>query len=164
MYYFVKFTYKNKNDEMAKDPNLVWMPCEWMVKADSKDEAIKLIKEDIELDEVLEIREISAEERIQREQNKLFEMVKGDYLDRRYRGKTLREYNKFLKEMENDPELQYIAIKEFNAKQRLTRILSWQEGFDELTIAEANNTINQLIDAKDDEEFKKILHSIQKKK
>ena len=162
MYYFVKFTYKD--EEMAKDPNFVFMPCEWEVKADSKDEAIKLIKEDIELNEVLEIREISAEERIQRERNKLFEMVKGEYLDRRYRGKTLREYNKCLKELENNLELQYIAIKEFNAKQRLTRRLSRQKGFNELTMAEFNNTINQLIDAKDEEEFNKILHSIQKKK
>ena len=73
---------------------------------------------------------------------------------------SLREYNKVRREMENNPELQYLALKEFNAKQRLTKRLSRQKGFKDLTMAEFNEKINQLIDAKDEEEFNKILKSI----
>ena len=53
--------------------------------------------------------------------------------------------------------------QEFNKKQRLTKRLSRQEGFKDMTMAEFNEKINQLIDAKDEEEFNKILRSVQKK-
>ena len=48
-------------------------------------------------------------------------------------------------------------------KQRLIKRLSRQEGFKDMTMAEFNEKINQLIDAKDEEEFNKILRSVQKK-
>lgn len=160
MHYFVNFTYKD--EIMEADPDVTLLPCEWVVQADSKEEAIEQIKKDIEVDEILEIREISVEERIIREQGDLFEMVKREYLFRRCGNMPIREYNKVSREMENNPELQYLALKEFNAKQRLTKRLSRQKGFKDLTMAEFNEKINQLIDAKDEEEFNKILKSIQK--
>ena len=113
-------------------------------------------------DEILEIREISVEERIIREQGDLLEMVKREYLYRRCGNMPIREYNKVSREMENNPELQYLALKEFNTKQRLTKRLSRQKGFKDMTMAEFNEKINQLIDAKDEEEFNRILKSIQK--
>ena len=161
MYYFVKFTYKN--EIMEADPEVTLLPCEWVLKADSKEEAIEQIKKDIEVDEILELREISAEERIEREQSNLLEMVKRDYLYRRCSEMPFRVYDNVHREMENNIELQYIALKEFNAKQRLTQRLSRQEGFKDMTMAEFNEKINQLIDAKDEEEFNKILRSVQKK-
>lgn len=102
------------------------------------------------------------EERIIREQGDLLEMVKREYLYRRCGNMPIREYNKISREMENNPELQYLALKEFNAKQRLTKRLSRQKGFKDMTMAEFNEKINQLIDAKDEEEFNRILKSIQK--
>ncbi len=163
MYYFVKFTWKD--EELAKDPNFTFLPSEWVVEADSKEDAIKQIKDDTELDEILEIREISVEERIQRERDELFEMVKREYTSRRYANKSIKECANSSEEMENNLELQYLAIKEFNAKQRLTRRLSRQEGFNELTIAEFNKKVAQLliaIDANNEEEFNKVLNSVQK--
>ena len=160
MYYFVNFTYKD--EIMEADSDVTLLPCEWVVKADSKEEVIEQIKKDIELDEILEIREISVEERITREQGDLLEMVKREYLYRRCGNMSIREFSKVSREMENNPELQYLALKEFNAKQRLTRRLSRQKGFKDMTMAEFNEKINQLIDAKDEEEFNKILKSIQK--
>ena len=161
MYYFVKFTYKN--EAMEADPDVTLLPCEWVVKADSKEEAIEQIKKDIELDEILELREISAEERITREQSDLLEMIKWDYLYRRCANMSIREYSKVQKEFESNLEIKYLALQEFNKKQRLTKRLSRQEGFKDMTMAEFNEKINQLIDAKDEEEFNKILRSVQKK-
>ena len=134
-----------------------------MLKADSKEEAIEQIKKDIELDEILELREISAEERITREQSDLLEMIKWDYLYRRCANMSIREYSKVQKEFENNLEIKYLALQEFNKKQRLIKRLSRQEGFKDMTMAEFNEKINQLIDAKDEEEFNKILRSVQKK-
>jgi hypothetical protein len=139
------------------------LPCEWVVKADSKEEAIEQIKKDIEVDEILEIREISAEERIEREQSDLLEMIKWDYLYRRGANMSIREYSKVQKEFESNLEIKYLALQEFNKKQRLIKRLSRQEGFKDMTMAEFNEKINQLIDAKDEEEFNKILRSVQKK-
>ena len=161
MYYFVKFTYKN--EIMEADPEVTLLPCEWVVKADSKEEAIEQIKKDIEVDEILEIREISAEERIEREQSDLLEMIKWDYLYRRCANMSIREYSKVQKEFESNLEIKYLALQEFNKKQRLIKRLSRQEGFKDMTMAEFNEKINQLIDAKDEEEFNKILRSVQKK-
>ena len=39
MYYFVKFTYKN--EAMEADPDVTLLPCEWVLKADSKEEAMQ---------------------------------------------------------------------------------------------------------------------------
>ena len=161
MYYFVNFTYKN--EIMEADPDVTLLPCEWVVKADSKEEAIEQIKKDIEVDEILEIREISAEERIEREQSDLLEMIKWDYLYRRCANMSIREYSKVQKEFESNLEIKYLALQEFNKKQRLVKRLSRQEGFKDMTMAEFNEKINQLIDAKDEEEFNKILRSVQKK-
>jgi hypothetical protein len=161
MYYFVNFTYKD--EIMEADPDVTLLPCEWVVKADSKEEAIEQIKKDIEVDEILEIREISAEERIEREQSDLLEMIKWDYLYRRCANMSIREYSKVQKEFESNLEIKYLALQEFNKKQRLIKRLSRQEGFKDMTMAEFNEKINQLIDAKDEEEFNKILRSVQKK-
>ena len=161
MYYFVNFTYKN--EIMEADPDVTLLPCERVVKADSKEEAIEQIKKDIELDEILELREISAEERIEREQSDLLEMIKWDYLYRRCANMSIREYSKVQKEFESNLEIKYLALQEFNKKQRLVKRLSRQEGFKDMTMAEFNEKINQLIDAKDEEEFNKILRSVQKK-
>ena len=76
---------------------------------------------------------------------------------------SIREYSKVQKEFENNLEIKYLALQEFNKKQRLIKRLSRQEGFKDMTMAEFNEKINQLIDAKDEEEFNKILRSVQKK-
>ena len=136
MYYFVNFTYKD--EIMEADPDVTLLPCEWVVQADSKEEAIEQIKKEIEVDEILEIREISVEERISREQGDLLEMIKREYLYRRCGNMSIREFSKVSREMESNPELQYLALKEFNAKQRLTKRLSRQKGFKDMTMAEFN--------------------------
>ena len=156
MYFYIKYMCK---DELEDVPELILEPCEWIVEADNKEDAIKQLQDG---EKLIEIREISVEERIQREEKDLFQRIKWDYLYRRCANMSIREYNKVSREMENNPELQYLALKEFNAKQRLTKRLSRQKGFKDMTMAEFNEKINQLIDAKDEEEFNRILKSIQK--
>ena len=156
MYFYIKYMCK---DELEDVPELILEPCEWIVEADNKEDAIKQLQDG---EELIEIREISVEERIQREEKDLFQRIKWDYLYRRCANMSIREYNKVSREMENNPELQYLALKEFNAKQRLTKRLSRQKGFKDMTMAEFNEKINQLIDVKDEEEFNRILKSIQK--
>lgn len=133
---------------------------EWVVQADCKEEALKQL---VENEEVSEIRKISVEERIDREEKDLLQRVKWDYLYRRCSNMSIKEYSKNQKELENNLEMQYLALKEFNAKQRLIKRLSRQEGFKDMTMDEFDKKINQLIDAKDEEEFNKLLRIIQSK-
>ena len=132
---------------------------EYVIKAENQDEAIgKLEKDEI----VLEIREIFVEERIDRELADFAESAKWDYIRRKYGNMSIREYSKIQKQVENDPELKYQAIKEFNAKQRLIKRLSRQARFGEMTLAEVNEKCNQLIDAinaEDEDAFNKIMWS-----
>lgn len=130
MYFYIKFTYK---DELLEaDPDTELLPCEWIIEANSKDETIEQVKKEIELDEVIELREISAEERIEREGKELLQRVKWDYLYRRCGDMPICEYRKIQKELENNLEMQYLALKEFNAKQRLIKRLSRQNGLEVL--------------------------------
>ena len=133
---------------------------EWVLEADNKEEALKELEEG---EKVAKIREIFVEERIEFEKKDLIEFIKWDYLYRRCANMSIREYSKVQKEFENNLEIKYLALKEFNKKQRLIKRLSRQEGFKDMTMAEFNEKINQLIDAKDEEEFNKILRSVQKK-
>lgn len=132
---------------------------EYVIKAENQDEAIsKLGKDEI----VLEIREIFVEERIDRELADFAESAKWDYIYRKYGNMSIKEYSKIQKQVENDPELKYQAIKEFNAKQRLIKRLSRQARFGEMTMAEVNEKCNQLIDAinaEDEDAFNKIMWS-----
>ena len=161
MYFYIKFTYKD--EIMESDPNVTLLPCEWVVRAESEESAIEDVKKDVVIEKILEIREISVEERIERETKELLEMVPRDYLRRRYGKAPLREYMKVQDEIKTNLELQYIALKEFNMEQRLYKRLSRQEGFKDMTMAEFHEKVNQLIDAKDEEEFNRILKITQKK-
>ncbi|HBN12776.1 MAG TPA: hypothetical protein DD415_04085 [Clostridiales bacterium] len=131
---------------------------EWVVEADS----IEAAKAQLEQGQALEeIHEISVEERIDREKKELCEAVKRNYLDRRFRDRPALEYFKYLNEMESEyPEMYYIALKEFNIMQRLTKRLSRRNGFEKVTIAQFFDLVNKLIDAKDEEEFNSILRSL----
>ena len=157
MYFYIKYMCK---DELEDVPGLILEPCEWVVEADNKEDAIKQLQAG---EELIEIREISVEERIQREEKDLFQRIKWDYLYRRCANMPVREYSKIQKELENNLEIQYLALKEFNAKQRLIKRLSRQEGFNNMIMAEFDAKINQLIDAKDEEEFNNILKIARKK-
>lgn len=132
---------------------------DWILSADNKEEALKQITE---AEIITEISEISIGECIEREKMDLLENIKWEYVYRRASGKTVREFNKIARELSSSSDIMYLAIKEFNAKQRLTKRLSRQEGFKDMTMAEFNKKINQLIDAKNEEEFNRILRIIQK--
>ena len=75
MYFYIKYMCK---DELEDIPGLILEPCEWIVEADNKEDAIKQLQDG---EELIEIREISVEERIQREEKDLFQRIKWDYLN-----------------------------------------------------------------------------------
>ena len=132
---------------------------EWICEAKSKEEAIKQLEEH---EKLISIREISVEERIEREEKEALRRIKSDYLSDLTKGMTIREVAKYQKEIEGNKEIYYLALKKFNTKGRYTQILKRQEGFAGLSMKEYDFIINQMFDAKTEEEFNKILSGISK--
>lgn len=130
---------------------------DWVIEADSEESA----KAQLDINDVLEeIREISVEERIEREEKELFESIKNEYLDRRFGHCTVREYGKQQRGMKTNPEMYYNALVECNKMHYYIKRLSRRNGFPQITIAQFFDIINKLIDAKTEEEFNSILHSV----
>lgn len=148
MYYLVKGVVSDEYGESS---------FEWVVEADSLEAA----KTKLEKHEVLEeIREISVEERIEREKQAMFHSVKWEYLERRYGDCGVREFTKRQREMKTNAEMFYKALVENNITHRLLKRLNRRNGFEKITIAQFFDLVNKLIDAQTEEEFNSILHSV----
>ena len=128
---------------------------EWIVEAATQEEALAKLEEGEQCES---IREISVEERIEREERELLTRVKGEYFFHLFKDVPIREANKKSREVEANPENYYIALAEFNKKQRLVRLLKKNNDYKEWTVGEFERKINQLCNAKTEEEFNKILN------
>ena len=127
---------------------------EWVVEASNQDEAMAQLEDGEELES---IREISVEERIEREERELLDTVKREYFFQVAGDIPIREANKKLRELEADPENYYIALAEFNKKQRLVRLLKKNKAYKDWTVGEFEIKINQLCNAKTEDEFNQVL-------
>ena len=128
---------------------------EWVIEAETQEEALAKLEEGEQLES---IREISVEERVEREERELLDTVKREYFFRIAGDISIREANKKLRELEADLENYYIALAEFNKNQRLVRILKKNKSYKDWTVGEFETKINQLCNAKTEDEFNKILN------
>ena len=150
MYYLMKGIVQDEDGEGT---------FEWVLEAES----IEAAKAQLDENEILEkIREISVEERIEREKSALFKSIKHEYLERRFGHCNVRDFVKYQREMETDLEMYYKALVEYNKAHRLMKRLNRRNGFDKITIAQFFDLVNKLIDAQTEEEFNSILHSVDK--
>ena len=130
---------------------------EWVLEAVDQEAAIA----QLEKGETLEsIREISVEERIEREERELLESIEREYIFQIVGDLPIREATKQMREMKANREIYYLALKSFNKRQRLTRMLKRQKGYGELSMSEYAEILNKLIDSQTEEEFNKVLASI----
>lgn len=127
---------------------------EWVIEAESKEKALAELYAS---DEVLEIREISVDERISREEKELFENIKSEYLIRRYGNLCVREYAKVQKQIRTDKEMYYKALEEHNRIMRFQRRLLRCIDKDKITVSSFNKALVALCDAQTEEEFNEIL-------
>ena len=155
MYFLIIGTYKNEEAvEGLECGNF-----EWVVEADNQAAAIAQLEEG---ETLVSIREIPVEERIEREKRELLEGLKGEYISQIVKDLSIREANKQIREMKANREIYYLALKYFNKRQRLARVLRRQKGYNELSMTEYAELINKLIDAQTEEEFNKVLSEVNK--
>ena len=150
MYYLITGTYE---DEVGSGN------FEWVVEAEDQAAAIAQLEKG---ETLVSIREISVEERIEREERDLLEGIEREYIFQIVGDLPIREANKQMREMKANREIYYLALKSFNKRQRLTRMLKRQKGYGDLSMTEYAETLNKLIDAQTEEEFNNVLNSLEK--
>ena len=155
MYYLIIGTYQ---DEKAIE-GLEYGNFEWVVEADNQDSAISQLEKG---ETLISIREISVEERIKREEQELLDSIKREYVFQIVGDLPIREASRQMKELNANPEIYYLALKSFNKRQRLMRVLKRQKGISSLSMTEYSDVLKQLIDANNEEDFNKVLSMIEK--
>ena len=127
---------------------------EWVINADSKEAVLAELDE---TDEVLELREISVEERIEREEKEIFNNVKREYLSNRYGDCTIREFSKVQNQMEEDKEMYYDALVDYNKRMRFKKRLLRYIDKKKITIDQYEKVLMALCKAKTEEDLNAIL-------
>ena len=155
MYYLIIGTYQ---DEKAIE-GLEYGNFEWVVEADNQESAIAQLEKG---ETLISIREISVEERIKREEQELLDSIKREYVFQIVGDLPIREASRKMKELNANPEIYYLALKSFNKRQRLMRVLKRQKGIGSLSMTEYSDVLKQLIDANNEEDFNKVLSTIEK--
>lgn len=155
MYYLIIGTYQ---DEKAIE-GLEYGNFEWVVEADNQESAISQLENG---ETLISIREISVEERIKREEQELLDSIKREYVFQIVGDLPIREASRQMKELNANPEIYYLALKSFNKRQRLMRVLKRQKGIGSLSMTEYSDVLKQLIDANNEEDFNKVLSMIEK--
>lgn len=139
---------------------------EWVIEANSEESAKQNAMKDLSADDkITSIKELSIDECIALGYKNLSNEIKRYYFESHYDMKTItiREYARIEREFEENSEEYYKALKEFNGKLRLIRLLSRIVDIDEMKFCELKRYLNLLTEAKTEEEFNEILNVAKEK-
>lgn len=140
---------------------------EWVIEADSEEAARQNAMKDLSADDkITSIKELSADECIELGYKELSNEIKRYYLESHYDKKTIstNEYFQISKQLEENPNEYYKALKEFNGKLRLIRLLNRVTDIDEMKLGGLKRYLNLLTQAKTEEEFNEILKNAKESK
>ena len=105
MYFLITGTWQEETTEGLDGGDF-----EWVVEAENQAAAIAQLEKG---ETLVSIREISVEERIEREERELLRGVKSEYISKLTSGLTIRQASKQVKELDANPEIYYLALKSF---------------------------------------------------
>ena len=140
---------------------------EWVIKADSEESARQNAMKDLSADDkITSIKELSMDECIKLGYKELSNEIKRYYFESHYDMKTItvREYAEIEKQFKENSDGYYKALKEFNEKLRLIRLLNRVADIDEMKLGELKHHLNLLTQAKTEEEFNEILNNAKESK
>lgn len=140
---------------------------EWVIEADSKESAQQNAMKDLSADDkITSIKALSVDECIELGYKELSNEIKRYYFESHYDMKTItvREYAEIEKQFKDNSDGYYKALKEFNEKLRLMRLLNRVADIDEMKLGELKRYLNLLTQAKTEEEFNEILNDAKEKK
>ena len=139
---------------------------DWVIKADSEESARQNAMKDMSVDDkITSIKALLIEECIELGYKELSNEIKRYYLESHYDMKTItvREYAEIEKQFKENSNGYYKALKEFNEKLRLIRLLNRVVDIDEMKLGKLKHYLNLLTHAKTEEEFNEILNNAKEK-
>lgn len=140
---------------------------EWVIEADSEEFARQNAMKDLSAaDKITSIKALSVEECIELGYKELSNEIKRYYFESHYDMKiiTVREYAEIEKQFKENSDGYYKALKEFNEKLCLIRLLNRVADIDEMKLGKLKHYLNLLTQAKTEEEFNEILNNAKESK
>lgn len=134
---------------------------EWVIEADSIESARQNAMKDLSADDkITSIKELSINECIGLGYKELSNEIKRYYFESHYDMKTItvREYVEIEKQFKENSNEYYKALKDFNKKLRLLRLLNRVTDVYDMKLGELKKCMNSLSQAKTEEEFNEILN------
>lgn len=157
MYYLINIR-ANKHERNYCD-----FDYDWVTEArDIESARMDFENEREDYEELVEIREISVEERIQREQKEILEWIKRECMRDFTKNMTEKEYFKKQDELLNNKELEYLLLQAYKKKLKARRVVSRQKSFENLTVKEYDDIVCKIIDAQTEEQINDALKNINK--
>ena len=137
---------------------------EWVIEADSEEFARQNAMKDLSADDkITSIKALSVDECIELGYKELSNEIKRYYLESHMKTITVREYAQIEKQFKENSDGYYKALKEFNEKLRLIRLLNRVADIDEMKLGKLKHYLNLLTQAKTEEEFNEILNNAKEK-
>ena len=140
---------------------------EWVIEADSQESARQNALKDLSsADKITSIKKLSVNECIELGYKELSNEIKRYYFESHcdMKNVTAKEHLKIEKQVGEDWDGYYKALKEFNKKLRLLRLLNRVADVDEMKLGELKKCMNSLSQAKTEEEFNEILNEAKENK
>ena len=140
---------------------------EWVIEADSEEFARQNAMKDLSADDkITSIKALSVDKCIELGYKELSNEIKRYYFESHYDMKTItvREYAEIEKQFKENSDGYYKALKEFNEKLRLIRLLNRVADIDEMKLGKLKHYLNLLTRAKTEEEFNEILNNAKERK
>ena len=120
-----------------------------------------------EYEELIDIREISVEERIERQQKEVCDRILRSCCSiRRYIENSAKWQKWFVGKEDllyDRKEMEYLVLQVYGQIHRIKKIIDRQPGVENLTIKEYKEIIFKIMDAQTEEQFNEILNSIGKR-
>lgn len=140
---------------------------EWVITADSKEDAIIDAKKDLTKQDIItEVEELSVEQCIEREMEDIKSEIKRQYLISHYdyENISIRRYNEIKQEFDSSLDNFYQAIKEANMKLRLMRRIERFINVDQVKLKDIRKFLTEAVKAETEEQLTEILNKLKEVK
>ena len=134
---------------------------EWVITADSKEDAILDVKKDLTKQDVItEVEELSVEQCIEREMEDIKSEIKRQYLISHYdyENVPIRRYNEIKKEFDSSPDNFYQAVKEANMKLRLLRRIKRFVNIENVKLNDVRKFLTEAVKTENEEQITEIIN------
>ena len=140
---------------------------EWVITADSKEDAIIDAKKDLTKQDIItEVEELSVEQCIEREMEDIKSEIKRQYLISHYdyENVPIKRYNEIKKEFDSLPGNFYKAVKEANMKLRLLRRINRFVNVENVKLKDVRKFLTEAVQAEAEEQLTEIINKFKEVK